>query len=496
MLARTFAALFRAHAGPERKEALRISRRELLRGSLATGAGLMLGCGGASPPPTGGGSGPRVVVIGGGFAGLLCASELAQAGVEVKVLEARDRVGGRVRSLSEPAFGAAVEAGGELIGTNHPRWHALAAHFGLTLYELGEEEGDGPLQLGGRVLAASESEAVWEALNALTAQLDEAAAPVDAGQPWASPDAGALDGRSLESWLTEAGGTPDTVTLLRMMLVHDNAVAADRQSLLGLLAMIKGHGLASFWTDTETHRCAGGNQRLAEALASSLGDRLRLGAPVRAIDGGDGPMRITLASDEVLEADHVVVATPPSTWDRVTVSLPAWREVTSEGGPQMGAAVKALALLDRPRWRELGLTPEAMSDEVIGYTWDPIAGAPDATAPTLTPLTSFSGGPTASRLAELGRQGPAGLGAALDPLYEGISQNIREVRTLDWPNEEWTMAAYSFPAPGELTRVGAILRDGVGAISFAGEHCSPGFVGYMEGALESGARVAARIAGS
>jgi monoamine oxidase len=109
---------------------------------------------------------PRVVIIGAGFGGLSCAFQLKRAGVQVTVLEARPRLGGRVHSLHTLLPGKKVEAGAELIGLNHPTWLAYAKHFGLTLNELPEsEEAHSPILLNGRRILGEEVAKLWSALD-------------------------------------------------------------------------------------------------------------------------------------------------------------------------------------------------------------------------------------------------------------------------------------------------------------------------------------------
>jgi monoamine oxidase len=137
-----------------------IDRREMIRQSLLGAAGLLLSerfsFGGQRP------SGPRVVVIGAGFAGLTAAYELSQAGADVTVLEARNRVGGRVVSFRDLVPGGAMEGGAELIGTNHPIWMDYKKRFGLSFFDVTEEDAESPIVLGGRRLTAKESEKLWE----------------------------------------------------------------------------------------------------------------------------------------------------------------------------------------------------------------------------------------------------------------------------------------------------------------------------------------------
>src|SRR3954470_4613386 len=115
-----------------------IDRREMVRRSLAAAAGVLLSDRFSYAAPRS--SGPRVVVIGAGFAGLSAAYELARAGADVTVLEARNRVGGRVVSFHDLVPGGSMEGGAELIGTNHPIWNAYKQQFGLAFIDITEDE--------------------------------------------------------------------------------------------------------------------------------------------------------------------------------------------------------------------------------------------------------------------------------------------------------------------------------------------------------------------
>ena len=497
MLARTFASLLRTCAGPERLEELRFSRRALLERSLAAGAGLLSGaCGGSLQRSSRlSVSSPRIVVVGAGLGGLLCAHELREAGADVLVLEAGRHAGGRVSTLREPTLPGPIEAGGEFIGANHPLWQTLARGFDLDLYEIPETPSEKRLMVLGRVLSPAVATATWESVDAIAEQLNQLARTVDAERPWDSVEATSLDERSLEDWLSKVSEAEPGVALLRALLEHDNAVPSDRQCLLGLLALIKGHGLDAFWTDTETHRCAGGNQRLADALARGIRDHLRFEAPVAAFahrDRGSG-VRVVLHSGEGLDADHAVLAVPPSVWGDIDFDHAGLRERLDGIAPQMGSAVKVIALLGGPQWRELGGTPNTTTDGTVGFTWDPLAGAPGTVPGERVPLSCFAGGPFAPALSEAARAGTGALDELLEPLFPGITGQIQETRNLDWSRRAWIKCGYSFPAPGQVTRIGSLLRAGIGPLSFVGEHCTPGYVGFMEGALQSGARVAREL---
>ena len=108
---------------------------------------------------------------------------------------------------------------------------------------------------------------------------------------------------------------------------------------------------------------------------------------------------------------------------------------------------------------------------------------------------AFSGGPAAERARQRwAREKDTAFIEALTEIYPDFSKNFVRGRFMNWPSEMWTGGGYSFPAPGQVTKVGPILRAGLGRLHFAGEHTCYKFVGYMEGALNSGAAVAKRLA--
>jgi monoamine oxidase len=144
-----------------------LDRREFLKLTLAASAGLLISSSdvfGDRPRSRHGAH--RVIIIGGGLSGLACAYEVMHAGCDVTVLEARNRIGGRVLSLSDLVRGKSVEGGGEFIGRNHPIWLAYSKRFGLELFEAnGDEHLDEPVILGGKRLGLQAAKALFEEMK-------------------------------------------------------------------------------------------------------------------------------------------------------------------------------------------------------------------------------------------------------------------------------------------------------------------------------------------
>lgn len=464
------------------------SRRMALKATLVASAGLLLSGPEAFAMPQRR-AGRRVVVVGAGFSGLACAHELSALGYDVTVVEARNRLGGRVLSFGDFIAGKNVEGGAELIGSNHPAWVNYAKKYNLEFLDVSaEEELFSPIKVGGKVLDEETANKVWETLKASTAGLNELAKNIDADQPWNSPDAKALDAKSIADFYRNFEADAFTKLAISAQIAGDNGVADEKASLLGMLAAVKGGGLEKYWTDTEVYRCKGGNQQLATKLAEAIGkDRIVLKLPVTRIDTSKSVAVVTCADGRTIECDDVVLTVPPSVWNKIEFK-PGLPGVT----PQMGVNVKYLTSVKSRFWHEKKHGQWALSDDEISWVWESTDAQGDEGG---VGLTAFAGGIAAEKArAHDAASRDKALGEKIEELKPGFKANFIASRFMDWPADPWTMAGYSFPAPGQVTSIGPVLRRGAGNLHFAGEHTCYAFVGYMEGGLNSGIGVATRLA--
>jgi monoamine oxidase len=473
-------------------ESLKVSRRDVLKAGLAGSAGLLLSnCGSRDAFEGFGGDRKRIIVVGAGFAGLACAYELRSRGYVVTVLEARNRVGGRVLSFKDMAGGKVVEGGGELIGEKHvhPLWWQYAEKFKLDLRKIvWDEKNESPIIIDGKKITEEEGKKITEEMEIAKESLNSAAREVNAERPWETPNADALDAQSMGDWIRTVQVGDLAKKAIRAEFEGNEGVALERMSYLAFLAMIKGAGVESYWDDAETHRCAQGNQALADRFVKELGNRVQLGKPVVSIVTGNQRVMVTTQDGQRLTAEDVVLAVPPSVWNKIrfTPELPAALK------PQMGVAIKYLAGVKKRFWKDAGLTSEALTNADISMTWEATEGQDRGEEAV---LTCFSGGPAAERARSRGAvERDAKYRADITAIYADYPENATSARFMDWPADPWVMAAYSFGAPRQMRTVGPALHKGMDTLHFAGEHTSWAFPGYMEGGLHSGVAIAKRLA--
>jgi monoamine oxidase len=440
-----------------------------------------------------------VVVVGAGLAGLTAAVDLRAAGWDVAVLEARDRVGGRVLTLHEPFSGDQyAEAGGESIDDNHTAIQALARRYRLALahrpadkllraavFDKGERSSLG-------ALLEQNGTATTIGYLGFDQALIDVAGGLDPEHPERAAHAAQLDSRSLEDFLAEQHLTDAAAFLVRTDYRGNyNAELSGVSLLFAAQQAVVDENLSE--AGVETMRIAGGNQRLPEAMAKALGDRVVLGAAVTRISQQSWGVRVS-AGSRSYDAAHVVLAVPPPPLRRITFDpvLPgAVADMVDH--LRLGSALKVSRQYMRRFWIPEGLSGFTVTDLPFAVGWE----ATDSQAVTESGpgiLTQFVTGDAAAAGAKLtDRKRIASFGAQLDRVYpEGVASATSRRSTMAWADEPFTGGGYAVFAPGQFVPFWPVLRAPHGRMWFAGEHTET-LAGYMESAVRSGHRVAGSI---
>jgi len=432
-----------------------------------------------------------VAVVGAGIAGLAAASRIAAAGRTVVVLEARNRVGGRLWNTE--IGGEANELGGEWVAPYHSRLRALLPELDIKLFPAYREGDDVYVDASGRAhrypdgetgLSASSERALKEA----DAKLDALAKELDPEAPWAHPAARVWDTITFDEWLRREVADETARDNLRSYLA-DGFLTKPAHSfslLQGLWAIAGAGGTYELFAAEQclAYRVAGGSQLIPTRLAERLGDRVVLGAPVRAVRwSGDGAE--IDAGHVRVQAHSAIVAIPPNLTGSIGFepALPGWRmrlqQMTSQG-----FVMKFLAVYAEPFWRADGLSGEGFTPhQFVRELYD--NSPPSASVGVLCTFLPGENAETAARMSLDARRA-----AVLEGLAKYVGphalQALDYIET-DWSAEEWTRGAYAATfGVGGLTRFGADLRRPVGPIHWACADIAGVGHMHMEGGVRSG----------
>ncbi|MFD8635846.1 flavin monoamine oxidase family protein [Streptomyces sp. NPDC059533] len=428
-----------------------------------------------------------VIVLGAGLAGLTAARDLAAGGADVLVLEARDRVGGRVEQTELPD-GRLVQLGGEVVGRAHTGYTALAAELGLTLVPSYVAEPGALARATPEGISAGDPPHWFRqgddaCHRKATAAFTELARTVDPDDPWSHPDATALDRLSVADWLRSQGAGPAVVRLWEIGQLALADGSYERTSLLAALrknAAVPGPGHYDYeaW---EGLRVAEGSATVALRMAEGLGARVRTGAPVEAVAvRRPRGCAVRIAGGETLTAAAVVSALPAGPLRSVAVSGVSEARLASLHRQRHALAAKFTAAYETPFWRELGLSGLSECEGVLGSTWPQSDGILSA----LIPPERYG--------VLLGIPGPLRtpeLLADMARLYGEEAHRPLTTHLRLWGTDPWTQGYVTQWTPGDVMAVGPLH----------GTHEPPFYVcgsdqwvaGYMEGAVRTG-RDAAR----
>ncbi|WP_085368695.1 NAD(P)/FAD-dependent oxidoreductase [Leifsonia sp. NCR5] len=439
-----------------------------------------------------------VVIVGAGASGLTAATELRKAGLSVAVLEARDRVGGRL--WTDDVDGATLEIGGQWVSPDQDALIATLDELGLETYERYRDGTNIYISPTGErrtfdgeifpVPPKTEHEIV-----SLIDKLDALVAEIDPDRPWEHPQAEELDEISFRRWLETQ--TDDEEARLNIGMFIAGAMLtkpAHAFSALQALLMAASAGSFSHLVDADfilDKRVKGGLQQVPLLLAERLGDDLHLNAPVRTMRWDE--KGVTAIADGVeVKARFAILALPPVLISRISYEPPLPRlQQQLHQHLSMGFVIKVHAVYETPFWREDGYSGTAFSPyELVHEAYDNCYDGDQRG--TLVGFVSDEAADAVFRLSPEERK--ARILESLSHYYGPKALDTVVYYESDWGSEEWTRGAYaaSFDMGG-LARYGADLRTPVGPIHFSCSDMAGKGYQHVDGAIRVGRETAAAI---
>jgi monoamine oxidase len=443
-----------------------------------------------------------VIVIGAGLAGLTAALELEAAGVDVQVIEAQDRVGGRVHSMRQ--LGNNKEAGGTYIGAGYARLIGTAERLGVELVDVTpmlEFFREQDLVLGNEIIRQSEwadhasnpfpdedrQLLPWNYHRVLTMR----ECPLESTDEWLDPEHAAHD-ISMRDWMRGLGLSDDAIKIGYGINVSFGDDAADVSTLLMFLR-------AAFSLEQRAVAPEGslgftakdGVQRIPEAMAEALSSEIHFEKAVTALTTNDAMTEVRCADGTVYAAPDVICTLPFSILRNIAIDPPltgtqaqAVEDVPYQAMTQVYLAHKS------EFWKEDGYAASMYTDGVAGMV---IAARNGEDPDEVTSFTTWAMGPNAHRLdavsdVDAGRR----VIAEIEAIRPAAKDQLEFIELKSWGTDPYALGGWAYFRPGQVNALAAGMSAAHGGIRFCGEHL--GFKARgMEAAMESAERVAREI---
>ena len=438
------------------------------------------------------------IIIGAGYAGLTAARELIKSNKNILLLEARERVGGRVftKTLENGSY---VDLGGAWIGPTQDKIYALANEFGVETFKT-FDEGKSTQLFKGKVkrykgLIPPLPIPSLLSLDMAIKKMNKLSKTVNLQKPWETPNAKYFDSMTLATWMQKQMSFETARVFFKIAAEAIWAADPSEISMLHAMFYTKSCGdldmLMNIKGGAQEERLVGGASQPALRLAATFKDKIRLNSPVKSIFQ-DGENVIVRGNSFEFSAKRVIVALPPTLAGRIDYQplMPANREQLTQRIP-MGAVWKTYAIYEKPFWREDGLNGLAAADS--GFANVTFDNSPkDGSKGIMMGFVLGNQAKAFSNLSELERKT-----SILETFATFYGEKaLKPQLYLDhcWADEEFSRGCYAGVMPtGAWTSLGKALREPVGRIHWAGTETSDIWNGYIDGAIRSGERVAKEV---
>ena len=483
-----------------------LSRRELIAGAGVAGLGALTlgrtGLADTSATP----SDVDVVVVGAGLSGLMAARQLRKEGLNVHILEARTRTGGRmIRQTTRT--GAVIDLGGQWGGETHHRFETLVNELGIERFP-SYYDGQGVLVWDGQRVVADmakkpadsvllfegdqiqqPAEQVAKAKAAMQA-FREIAQSVDPARPWTAPNAVELDHTTIRSWCEKNSGSRLSDFELEWLSVVGGSGGFDPWDA-SILHLAWTQSVAPQDEGPESWLLKGAAGQVAERLTSELKPFISLNAPVHRIEQNNRGVNISYGQGRSIKAKAAIVAIPPPLRQRITFTpdLPAETRSFLQRSP-MGSMIKVFAIYKRAFWRDKNLNGFGVGNlKTLELT-------ADSSLPSGTPGILASFVTASAAVAFQQKSNKEQRRAVVDDLIAYWGPEAGEPEELiiqNWNQEAWSTGAFtSFVTPGAWTTYGQGWQQSHGRVHWAGTEASSRWPGYFEGAIEAGIQASNR----
>jgi monoamine oxidase len=443
----------------------------------------------------------EVVIVGAGFSGLAAARKLHQNQVSFILLEARDRLGGRVYTKRFEDF--YLDFGGQWIGPTQDRMYALCKEFGVEFFET-YNSGKNIIDLRKKIKTyrgVIPKLNIFALLNLdwLMRKMQKMANSISLEAPWTHAKAKEWDQVTLEDFLRKNTRSKDAYTVIRVGCETIFACEPKDLSLLHALFYIRsGTSLDCLITidgGAQQHRIKGGMQHLAEQMAAPFSSQIRFDSPVQEIQKTENGYQVSGTNFEIY-CEQVIMAIPPPLLAKIKFE-PSLSEEKSEllKNYPMGKVGKCFLIFEKPFWRELGFSGQSVADENVSFQTlfdcSPADGSKGI-------LMGFTIGSRAERFFELDRVERQNTMVKTVSRYFGPqAENFNQYEDFSMSDEPWSGGCYAaLMQTGAWTQGRDAYRKSEGNIHFAGTEAAERWHGYIEGAVRAGELAADKIINS